>query len=142
MLTEHNKEKTRRAFEEFVHRGDLSNVAEYIAANYVGHFAGFPPVHGRDGFSQFLTMQNAAFSNRTVTIEDIIAEGDKVVARLTFRGDHTDELMGIPATGRQVEYSAINIFHIVDDRAVEQWVILDNMTLMQQLGAMPQPEMA
>jgi predicted ester cyclase len=115
-----NKDRVRRAFEEFVHKGDLTNVSEYIAPDYVGHFAGLPPVSGVEGFRQFLTMQNAAFSDRQVTFEDVMAEGDKVAARLTFRGAHTGELMGLPPTGKKVEYSAMNIFRIVDGKAVEQ----------------------
>jgi hypothetical protein len=78
MSTEQNKDRVRRAFDVFVHQGDLSQVGEYIAANYVGDFAGFPPVQGIDGFTQFLAMQNAAFSERRITFEDMIAEGDNV----------------------------------------------------------------
>jgi predicted ester cyclase len=140
MSSESNKDRVRRAFEEFVHKGDLSNVAEYIAPDYGGHFAGLPPVSGVEGFKQFLTMQNAGFSDRQITFEDVIAEGDKVVARLTFRGTHTGELMGIPPTGKKVEYSAMNIFRIVGGKAVQQWAVLDNLTMMQQLGVIPAPQ--
>jgi predicted ester cyclase len=140
MSTETTQERIHRGFNEFVNQGDLTNVSDFIAPNYIGHFSGFPPVSGLDGFRQFLTMQNDAFSDRSVTFEDVIAEDENVAVRLTFRGTHTGELMGIPPTGRKVEYQAMNILHLVDDKCVEQWAVLDTMRMMQQLGVIPAQE--
>jgi predicted ester cyclase len=74
-----------------------------------------------------------------VTIEDIVAEGDKVALRTTFRGTHTGELNGIPPTGRQVEVTALNIFRMVNSKAVEQRVVNDDLGMLQQLGLAPAP---
>jgi predicted ester cyclase len=81
----------------------------------------------------------SALSDRHVTVEDMAAEGDKVAVRLTFSGAHTGGLMGIPPTGKQVKVSAINIFHLVDGKAVEQWTNSDDLGMMQQLGVVPAP---
>jgi predicted ester cyclase len=105
----------------------------------VGHFPGFPLAQGVDGLKQLLTVYLTAFSNRRVTIEDALAEGDRVVVRTTFRGTHTGSLMGIPPTGKQVTVSALNFFRIVNGRAAEQWVNNDDMGMMQQLGVIPAP---
>ena len=137
MNSEPNKNRVLTAFDKFVIQGDLSEVEAYIAPNYTGHFSGFPTVSGREAFRQFLTMQNNAFSDRNLSMEEILSEGDKVVLRLTFRGTHTGELNGIPPTGRKVEYQAMNILHLSGDYFVEQWAVLDNMTMMQQLGLIP-----
>jgi steroid delta-isomerase-like uncharacterized protein len=140
MLTpEENKARVRSAFEEFINKQNLAAVPEYVAPNFVGHYPGFPPVQGVEGFTQFLSMYNTAFGNSRVTIEDIIAEGDKVAVRLTFRATHTGEFAGIPPTGKQITLSAINFFQILDGKAVEQWVVQDDLGMMQQLGVMPPP---
>ncbi|HWU37535.1 MAG TPA: ester cyclase, partial [Candidatus Acidoferrum sp.] len=79
----------------------------------------------------------AAFPDFHNTIEELIAEGDKVVARLTYRGTHRGHLFGIVPTGRQVVYSGIAIFRIAGGKIVDGWVIGDTLALMQQLGAVP-----
>jgi predicted ester cyclase len=140
MSTEENKNKVRAAFDEFISNGDLSNAAEYVAPDYNGYFTGgFPPIQGVEAFKQFVTVWVSAFSERQVTIEDIVAEGDKVALRTTFRGTHTGELNGIPPTGRQVEVTALNIFRIVNGKAVEQRVVNDDLGMLQQLGLAPAP---
>lgn len=70
-----------------------------------------------------------------VTVEDLIAEGDKVAARVTTRGTHTGELMGLPPTGRRVEWSGISMTRHADGRIAEQWGEFDALGLLQQLGA-------
>jgi predicted ester cyclase len=137
MSTESLKTRVITGFDKFVNQGDLSEVNAFIAPNYTGSFSGFPPVSGQEGFRQFLTMQNNAFSDRSITVEEILAEGEKVVLRLTFRGTHTGELNGLPPTGRKVAYQAINIMHMHGDQCVEQIAVLDGMTMMQQLGFIP-----
>ena len=136
---EENKARVRSAFDEFINKQNLDVVPEYVAPNFVGHYPGFPLVEGAEGFRQFLSKYNTAFSNNQVTIEDIIAEGDRVALRLTFRATHTGEFAGIPPTGKQIQLTAINFFHIVDGKAVEQWANQDDIGLLQQLGVMPPP---
>jgi predicted ester cyclase len=87
-------------------------------------------------------MFRAAFPDLHGTIEDQIAEGDKVVSRMTYRGTHQGELMGIPPTGKQVTMSFIGIHRITAGKVAEGWVNFDALGMMQQLGVIPSPERA
>ena len=78
-----------------------------------------------------------AFPDLHVTVEDLIAEGDKIVGRVTLTGTHQGELLGIPATGKKVAFSEIHIVRISNGKAVEHWEIADIMSMMQQLGVIP-----
>ena len=78
-----------------------------------------------------------AFPDLRVKVEDLIAEGDKIVGRVTLTGTHQGELMGIPATGKKVSFSEILIVRISNGKAVEQWEVADTMSRMQQLGVIP-----
>jgi len=91
-------------------------------------------IQGLEAYQQFFSMYFAAFPDAGVTIEDLIAEGDTVVVRQTFRGTHTGDLMGIPPTGKQVSGTGIQITRIANGKAVEQWFNGDDLGLMQQLG--------
>jgi predicted ester cyclase len=84
-------------------------------------------------------MFRQAFPDSYFTIEDMIAEGDKVVTRKTFHGTHEGEFMGIPPTRRRVSISLIDIVRIAGGRVVEHWSLADNLGMMQQLGVIPQP---
>ena len=89
MSTEENKALVRRGFEEFANRKNLAAVDELIAPNYVGYYPTMPePVRGREGFKQLISMYHSAFPDLKVTIDDMIAAGDKVAVRLNFRGTH------------------------------------------------------
>ncbi len=82
-------------------------------------------------------MLRNAFPDITYTIEDLIAEGDKVVARWSAQGTHRGDFMGIPPTNKQVRFSEIEIIRVVDGKAVEEWEELDRLGLMTQLGVIP-----
>jgi predicted ester cyclase len=84
-------------------------------------------------------MFRSAFPDSYFTVEDMMAEGDKVATRKTFHGSHQGEFMGIPPTGRQVSMGLIDIVRISDERVVEHWSMGDNLGLMQQLGVVSQP---
>lgn len=84
-------------------------------------------------------MARSAFANLTFTIEDLVAEGAKVVVRVVARGKHVGEYQGIAPTGRQVEFAGIAIRRIVDGKIVEEWQCIDQLSLLQQLGAIPKP---
>jgi steroid delta-isomerase-like uncharacterized protein len=140
MSTEQNKALIRRGFEEFVNRKNLAPVDELIAPNFVGYYSGVPePVRGREGFKQLISMYHSAFPDLKVTIDDMIAEGDKVAVRLNFRGTHQGELMGIPPTGKPIALTAINIFRVEGGKAAEQRVNSDDLGMLQQLGVIPPP---
>ena len=88
---------------------------------------------------QFITAFRTAFPDVQFTIEDIIAEGDKVVGRVTWRGTHQGELMGIQPTGKKVTVEGIDIIHFAGGKAVENWFSGDTLGMMQQMGAIPTP---
>lgn len=81
----------------------------------------------------------AAFPGYTLTAEDMVAEGDKVALRATFRGVHRGEFMGVPPTGKQVAIALMLIYRIADGKIVEHWMNADALSLMQQIGALPVP---
>jgi steroid delta-isomerase-like uncharacterized protein len=90
-----------------------------------------------EALQQHIAGAEAAFPYYEMMVEDLIAEGDKVVVRFTMRATHRGEFMGIPATGRQVNAPGIIIYRIADQKIVEHWMQFDAMTMMQQLGVQP-----
>ncbi|HHY55566.1 MAG TPA: ester cyclase [Chloroflexi bacterium] len=106
---------------------------EVYAPNYRNHFNG----ETLDMLKQSLLATRAAFSGFTVTIDDQIVEGDKGVTRWTARGVHTGEHLGIPATGRPVEITGINIGRFENGKIVDEWARGDDVGLLRQLGVLP-----
>jgi steroid delta-isomerase-like uncharacterized protein len=139
MSAEQNKAVVRHFFEK-VDQGKPEAAVELLAANAVIHFPGNPGPMDREGFKQVGVMFRAAFPDGYHTVEHLIAEEDKVVARYTFRGTHKGELMGIPPTGKQATVTGIAINRITNDKIVERWDEFDQLGLMQQLGVIPVPE--
>jgi steroid delta-isomerase-like uncharacterized protein len=139
MSAEENKALVRRIYEELWQEGNLEAIDKYYAADVVSHGAppGLPP--GREGFKVYASMLTSAFSDSDVTIEDQIAEGDRVVTRWSSKGIHTGEFLGVPATGKQVTVRGIGIERIADGQVAEDWGEFDAMGLMQQLGVLPPP---
>ena len=137
MSTEENKELIRRGYKALNERNWTAFDA-LCAPDFVSHF-GSMTMQGYDPYKQFLSMYFAAFPDMHLGVEDIIAEGDCVVVRLTFHGTHQADLMGIPATGKQVSGTGINIHRLANGTAVEQWGNSDDLGLMQQLGVVPAP---
>ena len=138
MSTEENKALVRRLIEEAWNEGNLATIDEILSPDYVLHIdAPGPP--GREGYKQDVTMHRTAFPDLRFTIEDMVAEGDKVVLRATLRGTHKGEYIGIAPTGKQITLTAISIRRIEGGQIAEEWVELDMLGLMQQLGVVPPP---
>src|ERR1700736_143286 len=135
MSTEQNKAVVRRFVEEVINKHNLARIDELFTPDYVNHAPGLPP--GREAEKQLNSASFAAFPDARVTIEDLVAEGDKVVARVSYRGTHTGDFMGIPPTGKQFIVTGAGVFRVADGKIAEQWSNLDMLSLMQQLGAMP-----
>jgi steroid delta-isomerase-like uncharacterized protein len=126
---------------EVWNQGITDAVDRYIASDYVRHDRGLPfEVRGPEGIKQIVSMYRSAFPDIDFTAADIVAGGDRVAVRWEIRGTHRGELMGIPATGREVKLTAIEIFRLVDGRIAEQWVSVDNLVLLRQLGVFPPAE--
>ena len=139
MSTEENKAIMRRFYEE-IGKGNLAAMGELVAADLVDHTPFVPgQAQGRQGTLELFTMIRAAFPDLRITVEDIVAEGDKVVSRGTFSGTHKGEFMGIAPTGKQITVGLIEIVRIVAGKMVEHWNVVDNLGMMRQLGVVPPP---
>ena len=137
--TEANKALTLRYWEEVANKGNLDLIEEICAPDYVCHEVD-QDIRGPEGVRQFIFMLRAAFPDLHVTVEDVIAEGDKIVQRWTGRGTHQGELMGIPPTGNRVSVDGITISRFKDGKVSEEWEVYDMMGMMQQLGVIPSSE--
>ncbi len=140
MSTEESKAVDRRIVEEVWNKRNLALVDELIDSNFVLHAVGGPDLKGPEGFKQFVTMNVTAFPDCRVTIEDMIAEGDRVVDRVTFRGTHTGNFRDIAPTGKQATMSVIIINRFAGGKIVETWLVNDALGMMQQLGISAVPE--
>jgi steroid delta-isomerase-like uncharacterized protein len=119
-------------------QGKLDDVIGYVADDYVGHQPGAPELHGKEGFKEFVGTYLAAFPDGKITVDDQIAEGDKVTTRWTAHGTNTGELMGMPATGREVTVTGMTYSRISGGQVHESWGSWDTLSMLQQLGAVPQ----
>ena len=138
-MSEENKALLRRFIEEVANKGNLAVIDEIISADVVDHNPQPGQPSGREGVKQNFNMFRTAFPDLHITIDDMVAEGDKVAARMTMRGTHRGELMGIPPTGKQVVFSSIEIDRFSGGQCVDHWEQADIMGLMQQLGVAPGP---
>jgi steroid delta-isomerase-like uncharacterized protein len=138
MTPEELKALVRRYIEAVWNQHDPAVIDELIADDFRQHAAGVP--QGRDGVKAFFAMLHSAFPDVQNTIEDMIAEGDKVVWRSTIRGTHRGVFRGIPPTGKSVALTAMNIVRLANGQMVENWGEQDNLGLLQQLGVMPAPK--
>jgi steroid delta-isomerase-like uncharacterized protein len=117
------------------HNKNLALVEDLIAPDFREHAGSEVRRVGIEGFNAARLRRNAAFPDWKVTVDDIIAEGDKVVVRATGQGTHLGEYMGIPPTGRRIKVSWIAIYRIADGKLAEHWQQIDELGLRQQLGA-------
>ena len=140
MSTEDNKALVRRAIED-LNQGNLGEAERYFTPNFVYHDAANPQVHSREEYRQFLTNMQAALSGQ-FTVEDLIAEGDKVVARYTARATHRGQWRGIPPTGKQVVVTGTNTYRFAEGKIAEIWQNADTLSLLQQIGALTTPGQA
>jgi len=141
MSTEDNKALVHRLFEEVWNQGKMALIAEFYSPASVEHTSS-GPVHGQEGLKRYIMLYRTAFPDAHYTVEDQIAERDKVVTRWSGRGTHQGPLMGIPPTGKQGTVTGISIDRFEGGKIVETWTELDALGMMQQLGAIPAPGQA
>jgi steroid delta-isomerase-like uncharacterized protein len=138
MSVEQDKALVRQFIDEIFNRGNMSMVDELFAADFVEHEELPPGIpRDREGVIQLTSMLRSAFPDFKATIDDMIAEGDKVVIRQTWSGTQKGEFMGIPPTGKSVSIGVIDIIRMADGKVMEHWGQMDSMGMMQQLGAIP-----
>jgi predicted ester cyclase len=137
-VSEENKALVRRQEEELFGRGNLELADEIYAPDYVGHDPSNPEdVRGLQAAKQAAAEYRRAFPDLQVTVEDLMAEGDRVAARLRVRGTHLGELNGIAPTGRRVDFTGIVISRVEGERIAEDWANFDDLGMMRQLGVIP-----
>lgn len=130
-----NKAVYRRWFTDVVSRGDLAAAQEMLAPDYRLHFPGMPGPVDRDGHLRLVAMFRSGFPDWVETVEDVVAEGDRVVARVVGRGTHLGEFQGVRPTGRRVSATGIGIGRLADGQIVEAWAAYDALGLLEQLQA-------
>jgi steroid delta-isomerase-like uncharacterized protein len=134
-MSEDDKALARHSW-EVLDNTDL--IDEVYAADLVWHEPD-QDIHGSEEAKQFIAMYRTAFPDLNVTVEDAIAEGDKVATRWTVRGTHQGEIEEFgPPTGRQVELEGITIHRIEGGKIVEEWERYDNLSILQQIGLVPE----
>ena len=140
MSQEENKTAVRRYWEGFnAHNLDVWD--EVCTPNHMNHDPGTPvPDADLQTIKEIIGRMQAAFPDVKSSEEDLISEGDKIVVRMTFRGTHKGEFMGVAASGNEVKFSGIYIDRLTGGKIEEQWALYDTMGLMQQIGGVPAPE--
>jgi len=136
------KALVRRFFEES-NKGKAAALAvidELFATNIAYHGGGGEEIRGIKDYKQSTSESYSASPDLHFTIDDIVAEGDKVAVRFTFSGTHKGEIMGIPPTNKELTIWGINIYRVVGGKFVEGWERADTLGLMQQLGVVPTPK--
>lgn len=139
MSAEENKAIARRWNEEVWGKGNLAVIDELAATDFVFNWAAPGVEPDLEGYNQTVSGIRAAFHDMDRTVDDMIAEGDKVAVRWTGRSTHKGEWMGVAPTGKQVTVIGISIFRIEGGKIMEEWTEADALGLMQQLGAVPPP---
>jgi steroid delta-isomerase-like uncharacterized protein len=135
-MSELNKTLARRWFEDLFSRGNLDAANEILSAEFVDHLT-HEDERGLEELKAYVTIYRAAFPDIQDTLEQIVAEGDKVVVRWTSRGTHQGEFMGAAPTGRHVTFTGMRLFRIAENKIAESWVNIDERGLQEQLGTAP-----
>ena len=138
MNTEENKQPVAR-FYEHLRAGTIGQATDVVAPNCIRHDPSGREDPGPSGFAARVGRTEAAFSDLVSTPNIVIAEGDKVAVRWTITAKHTGRRNGFPATGRSVTFSGVNIFRIENGRTAEIWNHRDDLSVLQQIGAVTLP---
>nr|WP_312911351.1 ester cyclase [Natronosalvus caseinilyticus] len=137
--TEENKQIARRFPEEVATKGNTDVLEEICAEDVIDH-SPLGEARGLEELEDQMEFLRSAFGDFSATVEDIVAEGDTVAMRVTLRGTHKGEFMGVEPTGRDFEVGNMVFTRIEDGKIAERWVQPDTLGLMQQLGAVDRPE--
>jgi steroid delta-isomerase-like uncharacterized protein len=140
MSTEENMALVRRFVDEVQSGGNIDAIDELCSPEFVNHSAPPGVPSNCEGVKQVTAMFRQAFPDSYFTVEDMVAEGDKVATRKTFHGTHQGEFFGVPPTGQRESIGLIDIVRIADWKVVEHWSMGDNLGMMQQLGVIPMPD--
>jgi len=137
MSIDANKVLARAYFTAFLDR-DAAWWQRHVAPEFVRHDPGLTfAVRGPEGVARLGEVLHGGVTEMKLPIEEVVAEGDRVLVRLRFQGRHTGDLMGLPASNRSIDIAVMDLFRIVDGRLVEHWALLDNLGMLKQVGALP-----
>jgi predicted ester cyclase len=139
MSTEHHKQLIERLYTDVFNQHQPALVEHLAVADYVEHAPLPGQREGRAGLLDRTTMITDGLSPQ-FTIDDVVAEGDRVAVRWTNSGIHSGEFLGIPPTGRTYQIAGIDIYRIQAGLLAEHWHVIEEMALMQQLGLLPSPQ--
>jgi steroid delta-isomerase-like uncharacterized protein len=139
MSIEQNRTVVCRYYDEVLNAGDLSAIDDLATDGYVENDPFPGQGDGRADLRRRAETLRGAFAPCTFTIEDVVAEGDRVVVRWRSRGTHSGEFLGMPATGRSFDIAGIDIHRVTDGRMAEHWHVVDQLSQLQQLGVLPAP---
>lgn len=140
MTSDDNRALVRRFWEEIWNQGNPSAPDAIVSPDFTLEGPGFPdPLRGPSGLRSWVTTVRAAFPDVRFTVDDDVAEGDKVVSRWSARGTHSGPLMGIPPTGRPILLRGITIFTVVGNQVSDEWAVEDTLGMLQQIGAISAP---
>lgn len=134
-----NKAIVRRWFDEVWNRGREETIDELFAPHGIGYGLGDTdvPTRGPAEFKLFANNLRGAIADIHMTIEDIMAEGDKVTVRITVEGTHTGSQLGVAPTGRRIRIAGVVMVRIANGQIVEGWNSWDQLGLLRQIGALP-----
>jgi predicted ester cyclase len=138
-MAEDLKAIARRTTEEIFPNGDAVALAAVVHHDVVNHEAPPGVPQGLDGMTQTMLWLARAFSNRRYEIHQVVGEGDTVVVHCTFHGRHTGEFMGLAPTGRSFASRQIHIIRFLGGKGIEHWAVRDDLAMLRQLGALPNP---
>jgi predicted ester cyclase len=134
------KAVVRRIFEEAINKGNLDLLDELYTPGFTSHSMPEPDMPpGIEGDKQAIRLLRTAFPDYHISVEDLVAEGDRVVARYRSTGTQNGDFRGIPPTGRRIESDGISIYRLRNGKIVERWDQVDTLGLLQQLGVIPTP---
>lgn len=137
MIAEANKSIMHR-FVEFINTANEQLAEELVSPNAIFYVPGQPePMRGPAGYLAIIEMMRSGFPDIQWTLEDMVAEDDKVAARFTMRGTHKGAFFGVPATGKVIEVTAMNFYRFTNRQIVEEYGQPDMLGLLQQIGAIP-----
>jgi steroid delta-isomerase-like uncharacterized protein len=136
-------ELIRRFYDEAIGQGNLDVIDELTAADFVDHEEGLPgQPSGLEGVKFFVTTMREAFPDLKATVGETLEEGNLASARVTLTGTHKGDFMGVAASDTAIEVDSIDIIRVEDGKCAEHWGVSDTMTLMMQIGAIPEPAQA
>jgi steroid delta-isomerase-like uncharacterized protein len=130
-----NYSVVRQCYEQVINRGNIDAVDEYFAPNFVEHAELLPGLpKNREGLKRYFTTLRKAFKDLHFEVEDEIVQEDKVVLRIRAEGSQQEEFLGIPSSGKHVQFPLIGIYRIANGKVAEHWGLADQQTALRQLG--------